>query len=229
MTQTSKNPSHRIALIHALAESIEPARRCFAQSWPEATVFDLLDTSLATDLVHSKQLTNDIVERFKTLGRYARNTSGVGGETRGILFTCSAFGPAIEAVKREMDVPTLRPNESAFREALDGGQRIAIVVSFSPSLDPLITELEQQARLSDKAVSVTGAIADGALAALKAGDGEQHDRLIAEAASRLSGIDTLILGQFSLARSQNLVRTATPARVISTPDAAVNALKKLIA
>ncbi|MFT6669483.1 MAG: hypothetical protein ACJAVZ_000938 [Afipia broomeae] len=39
----------------------------------------------------------------------------------------------------------------------------------------------------------------------------------------------MILGQFSLARSQNLVRTATSARVISTPDAAVNALKKLIA
>lgn len=93
-------------------------------------MFDLLDTSLATDLVHSQQLTNDIVERFKTLGRYARNTSGVGGGTKGILFTCSAFGPAIEAVKREMDVPTLRPNESAFREALDGGQRIAVVVSF---------------------------------------------------------------------------------------------------
>lgn len=230
MTQaTNSNRTPRIALIHALEESVLPARRCFQKLWPQAAVFDLLDTSLAIDLAQSGGLTDSIVERFITLSRYARSTSGLGGDTKGILFTCSAFGPAIETVKKDMDIPTLRPNESAFKEALKEGQRIGIVVSFRPSLDSLISELEHEASVANKKIYVTGAVAEGALDALKGGDGERHDRLVVDTAGRLSGIDTLILGQFSLSRAQNAVREAVSSRVISTPDAAVSALKDLIA
>ena len=45
----------RIALIHALEESVLPARAAFAAHWPEAHAFDLLDTSLATDLAASPE------------------------------------------------------------------------------------------------------------------------------------------------------------------------------
>ncbi len=39
----------RIALIHALAESVAPSHAAFARIWPEAYAYDLLDTSLAVD------------------------------------------------------------------------------------------------------------------------------------------------------------------------------------
>jgi hypothetical protein len=39
----------RIARVHALAESVAPAREAFRRRWPEAICFDLLDTSLAVD------------------------------------------------------------------------------------------------------------------------------------------------------------------------------------
>lgn len=215
----------RIALIHALEESVLPARAAFAAGWPQAQVFDLLDTSLATDLAARGSLDATMTERFLTLGRYASATEGVSGPARGMLFTCSAFGPAIEAVKRDLSIPVFRPNEAAFSEALAIGSRIGLVVSFAPSLASLTRELEEMA---GRPLQVSGVVAEGALAALKGGDGMTHDRLVAEAATRLAHVDVLILGQFSLARSRQAVERATGLPVVTTPEAAVTALRKAI-
>lgn len=215
----------RIALVHALEESVLPARAAFAANWPEARIFDLLDTSLATDLAERGSLDQAMIDRFLTLGRYASATEGTAGPARAILFTCSAFGPAIEAVKRDRPIPVLRPNESAFAEALALGGTIGLLVTFPPSLPALRRELEEMA---GRPVQVAGVVVEGALAALKAGDGATHDRLAAEAAVRLSGVDTLILGQFSLARALPAIEAATGLRVVTTPEAAVRGLQRAI-
>jgi Asp/Glu/hydantoin racemase len=224
MTDTTE-AAPRIALLHALEESVLPARAAFAAHWPEAKAFDLLDTSLATDLAARGSLDQAMTERFLTLGRYAAATEGTAGPARAILFTCSAFGPAIDAVKRALPIPVLRPNESAFTEALALGGRIGLIVTFAPSLPALTQELNEMA---GKPVDVTGIVVDGALAALKAGDGATHDRLAAEAAAKLKGIDTLILGQFSLARARPAIEAATGLRVVTTPEAAIRGLKRAL-
>ena len=217
--------SPRIALIHALEESVLPARSAFTAHWPQARAFDLLDTSLATDLAARGSLDQAMTERFLTLGRYAAASEGTAGPAKAILFTCSAFGPAIDAVKRALPIPVLRPNESAFAEALALGGRIGLIVTFAPSLPALTQELNEMA---GQPVDVTGIVVEGALAALKAGDGATHDRLAAEAAARLTGIDTLILGQFSLARAKPAIEAATGLRVVTTPEAAIRGLKRAL-
>lgn len=221
-------PVHRIALIHALEESVLPTRRAFEQNWAEARTFDLLDTSLARDLDHRGTLDDAMKQRFDTLADYARSTEGEGGRARGILFTCSAFGPAIDAVKRRLSIPVLRPNEAAFEEAISMGRSIGLVVTFGPSLAALSRELEAMAAEAGRAVEVHGIVAEGALAALKAGDGERHDRLAADAARRLPAVDVLILGQFSLARARGAVEGITDVPVITTPDSAVAALRRRV-
>ncbi|PZN99262.1 MAG: hypothetical protein DCF30_12135 [Hyphomicrobiales bacterium] len=217
--------SPRIALIHALEESVLPARSAFAAHWPQAKAFDLLDTSLATDLAARGSLDAAMTERLLTLGRYAAATQGTAGPAKAILFTCSAFGPAIDAVKRALPVPVLRPNESAFAEALALGGRIGLMVTFAPSLPSLTQEIREMAGAP---VDVTGVMVEGALAALKAGDGATHDRLAGEAAAKLAGVDTLILGQFSLARARPAIEAATGLRVVTTPEAAIRGLKRAI-
>lgn len=224
MTDTTE-AAPRIALIHALEESVLPARAAFAAHWPQAKAFDLLDTSLAIDLAARGRLDQAMTERFLTLGRYAAATEGTAGPAQAILFTCSAFGPAIDAVKRALPIPVLRPNESAFAEALALGGRIGLIVTFAPSLPSLTQEL---ADMAGKPVDVEGVVVDGALAALKAGDGATHDRLVEQAAARLTGIDTLILGQFSLARAKPAIEAATGLRVVTTPEAAIRGLKRAL-
>ncbi len=218
-------PKPRIALIHALRESLPPIWNAFASGWPSAEYFNLLDDSLSVDREREGRLTPAIEQRFVALGRYAAGASDGGRKTRAVLFTCSAFGPAIDHVKRELDIPVLRPNEAAFERALDMGSRIAVMVTFGPSLESLTRELEG---MSQRPIVIEGRLVEGALSALQAGDGATHDRLIADAVNALPPVDAIVLGQFSMARAAQTIGPAFRDRVLTTPDAAVAKLRALL-
>jgi Asp/Glu/hydantoin racemase len=220
--------SDRIVLIHALADSVQPIQDAFQRHWPEADRFDLLDTSLPADLAAAGDLTPSIRDRFLTLGQYAAQQVGVGGKTAAILFTCSAFGPAIDAVKAALQIPVLKPNESAFAEAIAAGRRIGLLVTFLPSLASLRAELLNMAAAAGQSIDIEARFVDDALTALKAGDAASHDRLIAEAAAAMPAQDVIILGQFSMARAASLVSSASACRIITTPDAAVLGLRRMV-
>jgi len=217
----------RIALIHALEESVAPIRDAFSRLWPEAYTADLLDASLSADLAAAGALDGAMTDRFLTLGRYA--ASGTGShDTRAILFTCSAFGPAIEAVKADLPIPVMRPNEAAFAEALEMGERIALVVTFAPSLPALTREFHEMAQALGKPVQITPILVEGALPALKAGDGAGHDEAVLRACKGLGPLDAIVLGQFSLARAARVLKPQAGCPVLTTPDSAVRALRRLV-
>jgi Asp/Glu/hydantoin racemase len=223
----SDNNAPRIALIHALEESVLPIRDAFARLWPEARTADLLDASLSADLAAAGALDDAMVQRFLTLGRYAAGGTG-SHDTRAILFTCSAFGPAIEAVKADLPIPVMRPNEAAFTEALEMGERIALVVTFAPSLPALTRELQEMAQARGRDVQITPVLAEGALAALKAGDGAGHDEAVRRACAGLGPLDAIVLGQFSLARAARVLQPQAGCPVVTTPDSAVRALRRMV-
>ena len=210
----------RIALIHALRHSAAPVEAAFAALWPEARLMTLMDDSLSSDLARQGGLTPAMTDRFLTLARYA---AGTGAD--GILFTCSAFGPCIDACKRALaPLPVLKPNEAMVEEAVATGRRIGLLATFGPSLDTLPDEF----RAARPDVDVVTALADGALNALDAGDGPRHDRLAAEAARTLVGCDAVALGQFSLARAAQAVAAATGRPVLTTPESAVRKLRRML-
>lgn len=207
----------RIALIHALRHSPPPIEAAFAAAWPEARLMNLLDDSLSADLARQGQLTPAMTERFLTLARYAAGTGA-----QGILFSCSAFGPCIEACARDLaPLPVLKPNEAAIEEAVKIGRRIGLLATFPGTLASMPPEFPP-------GVEVVPCLAPGALAALDAGDAATHDRLAAEAAVALRDCDVVLLGQFSLARAASLVAAATGKPVVTTPDSAVAKLKRLL-
>ena len=204
----------RIALIHALRQSPPPIEAAFARLWPEAELCNLMDDSLSSDLARTGRLDEAMHDRFLTLGRYAR---GTGADA--ILFTCSAFGPCIDRVQADLAPMVVhKPNQGMFAEALARGGRIGLMVSFRPSLDSLMAEFPS-------GTDVTPIFVPGALDALARGDGDDHDRLTAEAAAGAE-VDLLALGQFSLARAAARVRQATGRPVLTTPEAAVRQLAR---
>jgi Asp/Glu/hydantoin racemase len=207
----------RIAIVHALRHSPPPIEAAFREAWPEAWLMNLLDDSLSADLARDGRLTPAMTERFLTLARYAAGTGA-----KAILFSCSAFGPCIEACARELaPMPVLKPNEAAIEEATAIGQRIGLLATFSGTLASMPAEFPP-------GVEVVPCLAEGALAALDAGDVETHDRLAAEAAAALKHCDVVLLGQFSLARALPLVKKATGLPVVATPGSAVRKLRRLL-
>ncbi len=216
----------RIALIHALSDSLAPCHAAFAAIWPEAYCFDLLDTSLSQDLAAIGQLDASIMRRVQSLADYAEASRGEAGSTKAILFTCSAFGPAIDSVRRLTSLPVFKPNEAAFVAAVGMASSIGLVVTFEASLEPLLNELRYHAEMAGKQVTIEAVVATGALQALKAGDVERHDALAAQAAATLRNAEVIVLGQFSLARAAAPVERSVRRPVITTPEAAVHALRR---
>jgi aspartate/glutamate racemase len=161
-----------------------------------------------------------MTERVRTLGRYAVTIGA-----QGILFTCSAFGEAIEAVAREQPVPVLKPNEAMFEAALAGGGRLGLLATFEPSVASMTRELEDMAQERGKDAALEVVCVEDAMAALRAGDGDAHDRLVAEAAPRLAGCDAVMLAHFSTARAEPLVTARLACPVLTAPGAAVRKLE----
>jgi hypothetical protein len=207
----------RITLIHALKHSIVPIEASFSRLWPEASLMNLVDDSLSADLARDGRLTDAMTGRFLSLGRYAADTGA-----DAILFTCSAFGPCIEAVARaHAPMPVLKPNAAMIEQAVARGGKVGLLSSFAPTLRSMPPEFPPSIEIVPK-------LAEGALAALDRGDRAEHDRLVAEASRDLGDCDLIALAQYSMAPAAELVAEATGRPVLTTPDSAVLKLKQLL-
>ncbi len=208
----------RIALIHALAESVAPINEAFSRLWPQAKLMNLLDDSLSGDLAASGNgLDQPMHDRFMALSNYAFSTGA-----QGILFTCSAFGSCIEAVQaRWPTIPILKPNQAMIAEVEAAGfERIGLLASFGPTLASMPAEFSPK-------LSIEPSLCMGALEALKGGDAKRHDAIIVDHALALkaAGVQALAIAQFSMARSAGPVREAAGLPVFTTPESAVRAIR----
>jgi len=182
---------------------------------------NLLDDSLSADLARDGRLTSAMTDRFLLLGRYAAATGA-----DAILFTCSAFGPCIDAVTRaHAPMPVLKPNEAMIEQAVaqisGPDRRIGLLSTFAPTLVSMPAEFPSSVKLVPKLV-------EGALAALDRGDRAEHDRLVVAASKELRDCDLIALAQYSMAPAVSEVAEATGRPVLTTPESAVMKLKRAL-
>jgi Asp/Glu/hydantoin racemase len=186
---------------------------------------NLLDDSLSVDLAEAGRLTPALVQRFIDLAAYSRRAG-----CSGILFTCSAFGPAIEAAGTAVGLPTLKPNEAMFEDALAlttaTAGKLGLIATFAASLPSLSAELRAMAETHGRSIDLRPVFVPEAMHDLAQGRAQDHHRKIAAAARELAGCDVVMLAQFSMAAALPAVQTALPCPVLSSPDCAVLALQK---
>jgi hypothetical protein len=219
-------PTPRIALVHATALAVAPIQAAFERHWPQARRMNLLDDSLSVDRAADGALTPAMVQRFTDLARYAQ-----GCGSHAILFTCSAFGPAIEAAGRATGLPTLKPNEAMFAQALALAQpgralRLGLVATFEASIASMSQELQDMAWQRGIAIELRDAFVPEAMDDLAQGRSADHHRKIARGATALADCDAVMLAQFSMADAQPLVQAALACPVFSSPDCAVQSLQQ---
>lgn len=220
-----QTPAPRIALIHATALAVEPIAAAFNRHWREARRMNLLDDSLSVDLAQAGSLTPAMVQRFIALAGYAKGTG-----CNAILFTCSAFGPAIEAAGQAVGLPTLKPNQAMFEQALAqcsaDGAKLGLIATFEASIPSMSAELLQMAQQRGQQIDLRTQFVPEAMQDLAEGRAAQHHEKIARAARELAGCDVVMLAQFSMADAQPQVQAQLECPVLSSPDCAVLALKK---
>ena len=149
-----------------------------------------------------------------------------------VLFTCSAFGPAIEEARLNVDIPVLKPDEAMIARALDSCKSADCCIGGLATFKPTIASLNSEF----KAVADSGSVLPKiilqhvpfALEHLNKGNKLEHDRLIIDAASTLKNIDILLLAQFSMSSVQDKVSEASGLEVLASPNESVLQLKNIL-
>jgi hypothetical protein len=214
----------KIALVHAVQAAMPPIEDAFKRLWPEARRTNLLDDSLTADREAAHGLTPELSERMMLLASYA---AGTGADA--VLFTCSAFGEAIDSAARKLPLPVLKPNEAMFEAALDAGNRIGMVATFAPAVESMEEEFRHMARRRGSVAKIETLVAPGARVALSSGDIAEHDRIVAETILRLTHCDAVMLAHFSTATAEDQARArAGGTIVLSAPASAIMKLKSLL-
>jgi Asp/Glu/hydantoin racemase len=213
----------RIALIHAVAVAMPPVAAAFAEQWPDAELVNLLDDSLSVDRGKSPELSPEMHRRVTALADYAH---GLGAD--GILYTCSAFGAAIEAAARATGKPVLKPNEAMFEAAIAAGAKIGMIGTFERSLPGMEQEFRDLVAERGARASITSICVPAAMPALQKGDRATHDALLAEAAPQLAGCDAIMLAQFSTSVAAPAVQLRVKVPVLTSPGSAVAKMKRLL-
>lgn len=213
----------RIFLIHATRFAMDPIEAAAARLWPEAEMISILEEGLSVDRAMTPELTGDLTRRIIDLSRYA-----VAAQADGVLFTCSAFGAAIERADHEAPAPVMKPNEAMFDAAFAHGERVAMIYTFPPAAAGMEEEFREAALARGSKATITSMFCDGALQAKRAGDEAKHDRLIAECAAGVKDADVVLLAQFSMATAAEAVRQVTDIPVLSSPEAAITEMRRRI-
>ncbi len=216
--------SHKIALIHATRVAIDPVRDAMQKGWPECRLVNLLDDSLSADRAAQQgELSESLTERIVDIAGYATKL-----EADGILFTCSAFGTAIDKAASNAAIPVLKPNEAMFQQALLQGDRIAMLYTFEPARDGMEQEFKAMIPAGRTRASISSYHVPGAMEALRNNDSRTHDRLVAMKAARLKGVDVIMLAHFSTTGAASAVRQVVDVPVLTSPDCAVSRLRALV-
>ncbi|WNJ78026.1 aspartate/glutamate racemase family protein [Cedecea neteri] len=212
----------KVVLLHATSVAMSPVQQAFNELWPEAEISHLLDDGLTLERAKSVELTTALIGRFVALGQYAWST-----RPDAILITCSAFGPAISALAKVLPVPVIKPNEAMFQQALKQGKEIGMLATFSPALATMTEEFEQWSRQQESNARLRVELIPHAIDALRKGDMEQHNQLVAAGAERLIDCDVIMLAHFSTSLALSAVQSKVSIPVLTAPHSAVNLLRSL--
>lgn len=213
----------RITFIHATRLAINPIENAARKLWPEAETISIMEEGLAVDRQKSRTLSPALWQRIVGLARYAENAG-----SDGILFTCSAFGRAIEDAAESSPVPIMKPNEAMFGDAFRFGDRIAMIHTFLPAASGMEEEFKEAAAALGSDATLTSYFCEGALDAKRAGDDRKHDGLIAQTAQRIANADAIMLAQFSMANAGEEARRHTAIPVLTSPEAAISEIRRRV-
>jgi Asp/Glu/hydantoin racemase len=145
----------------------------------------------------------------RRVAAYARFAEESGAAA--MLVTCSSIGEAAEEAHAEAGIPVYRVDAPMAAEAVRAGGRIGILATLAATLRPTGDLLRREATDPRE---IRESVCPGAFEALKAGDTERHDAIVADEARRLAAeVDVLVLAQASMAR----VVDALPAGAVNVP------------
>lgn len=203
---------------------VGPLTELFKQEFPEVEVEHIAESSLIKEVIKNNAVTNAVRRRLLD---YYNAAADSGADI--IFNTCSSVGDVADMAAGISRVPVFRIDGPMAEKAVTSASRIGVISTLPTTLDPTCRLLQNKAKAAEVEVELVEGLADGAFAAGQSGDGDTHDRLIAEAAQRIADkVDLFVLAQGSMARMEQRLAELTGKPVLSSPTLGVRGLRKLM-
>ncbi len=212
----------RIVMIHALAESIPPVRLAFKDEFPEAEVINLLDEGLLIDFPGS--ITPNLRRRMSDLICYSQDH-----DADAIGLACSVYAPVVDSARALVDVPLVSSYGPVMAEAVGAGPRVGVIATNAATMSDSEYYLKLAAEESDAEIQVTKRLAADLIQVLRtSGHDAFEKRLEEEVMALASGVDVVLLSQFSFATALEHLQRVSPVPVLSAPHSSARTLKKML-
>jgi Asp/Glu/hydantoin racemase len=126
-----------------------------------------------------------------------------------------------------LPIPIVKIDDAMTAQAVKQAGRIAVIATLPTTLGPTVRLVQRQAARLGKATAIVEGLAEGAFAAVMAGDAARHDALILETARCIADqVDLIVLAQGSMARMEHTLGQETGLPVLSSPVSGVLAVKQ---
>ena len=212
----------RVAMIHALAESIPPVRLAFQDEFPAAEVINLLDEGLLLDFPGS--ITPGLRRRMSDLICYCQDNNA-----DAIGLACSVYAPVVDSARDLVDVPLVSSYGPVVHEAVAAGPRIGVIASNAATMSDSEYYLHRAAREAGAQISIKQRLAPDLIAALREGGQAAFElRLEQETLALAPEVDVVLLSQFSFAGALEHLRSISPVPVLSAPHSSARTLKRML-
>ena len=213
-----------VICVHTAMALVEPLTKTFAELLPEVNVNHIADSSLIKEVIANNMVTPAVRRRLLA---YYNAAADAGADV--VFNTCSSVGDVADYGNTYAPIPVFRIDQPMAAQAVAVYNRIGVISTLPTTLDPTCRLLRNEAKKVGREVTLVEGLADGAFAAGQSGDGETHDRLIAEAAGRIANqVDAFVLAQGSMARMEQRLSDLTGKPVLSSPVLGVKGLRKFL-
>ena len=213
-----------VICVHTAMALVEPLTKSFAELLPEVNVNHIADSSLIKEVIANNEVTPAVRRRLLA---YYNAAADAGADV--VFNTCSSVGDVADYGNTYAPIPVFRIDQPMAAQAVAVYNRIGVISTLPTTLDPTCRLLKNEAKKVGREVTLVEGLADGAFAAGQSGDGETHDRLIAEAAGRIANqVDAFVLAQGSMARMEQRLSDLTGKPVLSSPVLGVKGLRKFL-
>ncbi len=205
--------------------ALAPMRDVLARELPDIRVLNLLDEGLLSEAERLGGLVPQTLDRLATaIDLLVKAQAGA------VLLTCTAYSPAVAEMRRRFaGLPIFAVDQAMVEHAVALGSRIGVLATVPAGLEQQQVLLREAAAAAGKPIDIVAGVYPDAMAALRRGDRDEHDRiLLAALPDLMERVDVVLLAQVSMSPLVAKLPGGLAKPVLSSPELAAKRLRQAL-
>jgi aspartate/glutamate racemase len=214
----------RVLAIHTVRSLVEYFDRKLRKASPATDFFHLLDEALLERIRLRGHVAPEDISRLDS-----HLAMGLEIGAAAVLITCSTLSPCVTRVRDSSKLQILTIDEALVDRIVSFQGSVAVLATNPTTAEPTRQTLAARRLQAGQERKVTVHVIAGAFVALQRGNLETHDEIVAASVNdHLTRNDMVALAQASMARVAEVLTEEQRARVLTSPDLAVERLAGIL-